>query len=919
MQSDSVSAGAPDAINATIEPASHIWHQASTSEVVQLLDVDTSVGLSTSEAKLRLAKYGLNLLKMAPPVSALKRFMLQFNQPLVYILLAAVGVTGWLGEWVDASVIFTVVLINAIVGFIQEAKAEKAIDALSRMIVTEATVRRDDRKQRISSVELVPGDVVLLSSGDKVPADLRLFRVKNLQVDESALTGESLPVEKDANPLAMDTILAERKNLTFAGTVATYGQAEGVVWATGNSTETGRIAQLISEGVSLKTPLTQKIAQFSNTILIAILTLAAVAFAVGLWRGQPATEVFMAAVALAVGAIPEGLPAAVTITLAIGVARMSRRKAIIRKLPAVETLGSVTVVCSDKTGTLTRNQMTVQKVFAGDAMFDVTGSGYEPKGEILLDGQTIDTGNNVALEECFRAGLLCNDTQLVDEEGVLEVEGDPTEAALLVASRKAGLVHETIHAAHARFDGIPFESQNQYMATLHDSDDLKVNVIYKKGAIETVLDRCCTFLTAEGELAPIDRDRVRMVAETLASEGLRVLAIARKHVPADQKTLDHEHVTEGLTLLGLQGMIDPPRTEAIRAIARCHTAGILVKMITGDHLLTAQAVARQLGLTGSGGEMLAAISGRDLERLSDSDLSALAEKTVVFARVAPEQKLRLVKALQAKGHIVAMTGDGVNDAPALKSANIGIAMGQSGTDVAKGAADMLLLDDNFETIEAAVEEGRGIFDNLTKFIVWTLPTNMGEALIILAAILVGTALPIQPVQLLWINMSTAICLGLTLVFEPSEAGLMTRPPRDPSSPILTRPLIMRILLLATLMLIGVFGMFLWERRVVGTELAVAQTISLNVIVFIEIGYLLNCRSLLRSIFTIGLFSNAWIFAGIGVMVLAQIGITYLPLMNRLFHTSPIPPEAWVSILAIAVICYVLVEMEKWLRFRKGTS
>jgi cation-transporting ATPase F len=688
MQSDSVSAGASDAINATIEPASHIWHQAPTSEVVQLLDVDTSVGLSTSEAKLRLAKYGLNLLKMAPPVSALKRFLLQFNQPLVYILLAAVGVTGWLGEWVDASVIFTVVLINAIVGFIQEAKAEKAIDALSRMIVTEATVRRDDRKQRISSVELVPGDVVLLSSGDKVPADLRLFRVKNLQVDESALTGESLPVEKDANPLAMDTILAERKNLTFAGTVATYGQAEGVVWATGNSTETGRIAQLISEGVSLKTPLTQKIAQFSNTILIAILTLAAVAFAVGLWRGQPA---------------------AVTITLAVGVARMSRRKAIIRKLPAVETLGSVTVVCSDKTGTLTRNQMTVQKVFAGDAMFDVTGSGYEPKGEILLDGQTIDTGNNVALEECFRAGLLCNDTQLVDEEGVLEVEGDPTEAALLVASRKAGLVHETIHAAHARFDGIPFESQNQYMATLHDSDDLKVNVIYKKGAIETVLERCCTFLTAEGELAPIDRDRVRMVAETLASEGLRVLAIARKHVSADQKTLDHEHVTEGLTLLGLQGMIDPPRTEAIRAIARCHTAGILVKMITGDHLLTAQAVARQLGLTGSGGEMLAAISGRDLERLSDSDLSALAEKTVVFARVAPEQKLRLVKALQAKGHIVAMTGDGVNDAPALKSANIGIAMGQSGTDVAKGAADMLLLDDNFETIEAAVEEGRGIF------------------------------------------------------------------------------------------------------------------------------------------------------------------------------------------------------------------
>ena len=919
MQTDSVSDGVSDAVKAPIEPASHVWHQAQTSEVVRLLDVDPSRGLSATEAKIRLAKFGPNLLKMAPAVSALKRFLLQFNLPLVYILLAAVGVTGWLGEWVDAGVIFAVVLINAIVGFIQEAKAEKAIDALSRMIVTEATVRRDDRKQRISSVELVPGDVVLLSSGDKVPADLRLFRVKNLQVDESALTGESLPVEKDANPPAMDAILAERKNLAFAGTVATYGQAEGVVWATGNATETGRIARLISEGVSLKTPLTQKIAQFSKTILIAILVLAAVAFAVGLWRGQPATEVFMAAVALAVGAIPEGLPAAVTITLAVGVARMSRRKAIIRKLPAVETLGSVTVVCSDKTGTLTRNQMTVQKVFAGDAMFDVTGAGYEPKGEVRQDGQAIDAGDNVALEECFRAGLLCNDTQIVDEDGMLAVEGDPTEAALLVASRKAGLVHETIHAAHARFDVIPFESQNQYMATFHDSHDPKVNVIYKKGAIETVLERCDTFLTAEGELAPIDRDRVRMVAETLASEGLRVLAIARKHAPAEQETLNHEHVTEGLTLVGLQGMIDPPRPEAIRAIARCHIAGIQVKMITGDHLLTAQAVARQLGLTGPGDETPAAISGRDLERISDADLSALAEKTVVFARVAPEQKLRLVKALQAKGHIVAMTGDGVNDAPALKNANIGIAMGQSGTDVAKGAADMLLLNDNFETIEAAVEEGRGIFDNLTKFIVWTLPTNMGEALIILAAILVGAALPIQPVQLLWINMATAICLGLTLVFEPSEAGLMTRPPRDPSSPILTRPLIMRILFVGTLMLIGVFGMFLWERRVVGTELAVAQTISLNVIVFIEIGYLLNCRSLLRSIFTIGLFSNAWIFAGIGVMVLAQLGITYLPLMNRLFHTAPIPPEAWVNILAIATICYALVEMEKWMRFRKGAS
>jgi Ca2+-transporting ATPase len=906
---------------------SNRWHQLEAEEVVRLLGADVRLGLTTAEVKRRQAQYGLNQVTAKRGTPAWKRFLLQFYQPLVYILLGAALVTIGLGEYVDASVIFGVVLVNAVVGYVQEAKAERAIEALSRMVVTEATVRRDGRNQRVPSAELVPGDVVLLRSGDRIPADLRLFHVRSLQVDESALTGESVPVHKTSDPLALDTLLPDRNNLAFAGTLVTYGHAEGLVWATGDRTETGRIAWLISEAADLSTPLTKKIAQFSKLLLKVILVFAGVTFAIGLWQGEGVAEMFMAAVALAVGAIPEGLPAAVTITLAIGVTRMARRRAIIRRLPAVETLGSTTVICSDKTGTLTENQMTVQEVFAGGKLFDVSGAGYEPIGRIHHDGQPVVTRHHEALTECLKAGLLCNDSQLIREEGRLVVQGDPTEAALIVVAQKAGLAEADLARFHPRLDVIPFESEHQFMATMHGVGEQGERIIYKKGAVERLLDRCTDALDDHGRTVPLDKDQVHRAAERMAVKGLRVLAFARRGATREHKRLEHHHVAAGLTFLGLQGMIDPPRPEAIAAVKRCKRAGIRVKMVTGDHVLTAKAVAQQIGLMDATdlrdqaspsafpSHDHLAVTGNELDRLSDEDLSDVADRAVVFARVAPEQKLRLVKALQSRGHVVAMTGDGVNDAPALKQADIGIAMGISGTDVAKGAADMILTDDNFASIEAAVEEGRGIFDNLTKFIVWTLPTNGGEASILLSAVCLGATLPALPVQLLWINMSTAILLGLFLVFEPMERDLMERLPRDPGQPILTFPLIMRTGLVTLLMLAGAFGLFLWEQSYHGASLPEARTIVVNVIVMVEVFYLLNCRSLTRSMFSVGLFSNPLLLAGCAAMVASQLLLTYVPVMNRLFHTAPISGAAWLRVSGVAVAVYLVVGFEKWVRFR----
>ena len=836
------------------------------------------------------------------------KFLQQFHQPLVYIMLVAVVVTTSLGEWVDAVVIGAIVLINAIVGFLQETKAETAIEALAKMVVTEATVRREGKKERVPSESLVVGDVVLLQSGDRVPADMRLIEVRSLQADESALTGESLPVAKQLDVLPESTELADRTNLAFAGTFITSGQAEGIVCLIGDQTETGRIAGLIAGAAELTTPLTKQIARFSQMVLWVILGLAALTFAVGVLRGEKPAGMFMAAVALAVGAIPEGLPAAVTIVLAIGVSRMARRQAIIRKLPAVETLGSTTIICSDKTGTLTENQMTVREVLAGGRLYTVTGSGYEPKGELSLDGSAVKLEEHAALAECLRAGLLCNDSQLVIKDGRHAVQGDPTEAALIVAAEKAGLKHNATHRESPRVDMIPFESEHMFRATLHEDENERV--IYQVGALERLLDRCTDVLGDDCQTTALDKAAVLCSADDMASHGLRVLAMVRRQVDKAHDTLDHSHVAKDLTFLGLQGMIDPPRAAAVAAIANFAKAGIAVKMITGDHLITARAIATQIGLKGD-----AALTGSELEKITDADLPEVAERTTVFARVAPEQKLRLVKALQARGHVVAMTGDGVNDAPALKQADIGVAMGISGTDVAKGAAAMILTDDNFASIEAAVEEGRGVYDNLTKFIVWIIPTNLGESLMLLSAILFGLPLPLVPLQLLWINLTDTV-LGLSLAFEPKEADVMNRPPRPTQQPMLPKALVLRSVLVSSIMVAGGLGLFLWELRVANTGLASARTAVVNAIVLVQIFYLFNCRSLKHPAHSFGLFTNRWVIAGSLTMIAAQVLFTHAPMLNHLFHSAPISAGAWFRVIAVASVVFIAVEFEKWLRFRR---
>ncbi len=893
----------------------HDTYQLPVHKVLLLLETNASRGLTHDDATQRLQQFGPNVLPLIRRHGPFIRFLLQFHHPLIYILLAATLITALLGEWVDASVIFGVVLVNAIVGFIQESRAERALEALMSMVKTEATVLREGEKHQISSSSVVPGDVVLVQSGDKIPADLRLISISELQIDESALTGESVPVVKEELLLPPDTALADRRNLAYSGTLVTYGQGIGVAVGTGAETEIGRIHQLIGSAADIATPLTKKIACFSQILTVVILALAAITFGVGMWRGQPAVEMFIAAVALAVGAIPEGLPAAVTITLAIGVNRMARRHVIIRKLSAVETLGSTTVICSDKTGTLTENQMTVQAIVAGGQEYSVSGTGYEPVGTIERDGKAIDLEHAPALRECLVAGMLCNDTQLFERDHRWMIVGDPTEGALQVAAKKAGLDWKQASQQTPRVDVTPFESQRQYMATLHQMMDDTSKVVYIKGALEKVLSLCTQERGADGRIRPCNPDRINRSAHTLAERGLRVLGFAQGLVSLETNKVDMEQHVSELIWLGLQGMMDPPRSEAISAVANCQRAGITVKMITGDHALTAKAIAQQIGLgttTVSDTGELRVMTGIELGTCSVKQMEECANETMVFARVVPEQKLRLVEALQACGHVVAMTGDGVNDAPALKQADIGVAMGRGGTEVAKEAADMILTNDNFASIEAAVEEGRGVFDNLTKFIVWTLPTNMGEGLVILMAIGAGLALPILPVQILWINMTTAVALGLMLAFEPKEARIMERFPRDPSRPLLTGELVWRILLVGTLLLTGAFGLFLWVQSSGGT-LEEARTVAVNVFVMVELFYLFNCRSLEHSMFQLGVFSNPWVTWGVLTTIVLQLLFTYAPAMNFLFHTTPLNLETWIPIVGVGVASYVIVEVEKWIR------
>jgi cation-transporting ATPase F len=910
-----------------------LWHARTVPEVVTYWRTDVERGLSAAEVEQRRQRFGPNEWTRRRQRGPLVTFLLQFHQPLIYILLVATAVTLWLDEYLDAAVIFGVVLVNAIVGFVQEYRAARAIEALAQSIPELATVVRDGRKERVAARTLVPGDVVLLQSGDRVPADLRLVRVRELRTAEAALTGESTPVEKQTEPLPPETLLADRSNMAFASSLVAYGQGMGIVVATGDRTEVGRIAAAVAEAEEIATPLTRRIAHFSRVLLVVILSLAAVNFLVGVLRGLEAGEMFLASVALAVAAIPEGLPAAVTIMLAIGVSRMAARRAVIRKLPAVETLGSTTVICSDKTGTLTQNQMTVTRLLAGGECFAVRGVGYEPKGEIrylgeiglreeqnpALGSQPLsieDWHGRVALLECLRAGVLCNDAVLVEEAGRYDIHGDPTEGALIVAARKAGLDPHVLQEELPRLDVLPFESERQYMATLHETGPDRHRLLYVKGSLERILAQCQERWDRYGHAQPLGpeaREAILAQAATWSAEGLRILAVARKLVPPDKALLQHEDVQQGLTFLGLFAMIDPPRPEAIEAVRLAQQAGIAVKMITGDHTLTASAIAEQLGLQGARDPAtgrLRAVSGLELAQTSDADLPALAEEAAVFARTAPDQKLRLVRALQSRGHIVAMTGDGVNDAPALKQADIGIAMGLSGTDAAREAADMVLTDDNFATIEAAIEEGRGVFDNLVKFVVWTLPTNFGEGLVLMAAILVGSSLPVLPIQVLWINMSTALLLGLMLVFEPKEPNIMRRPPRHPHAPLLNYPLVMRTAFVSLLILLGAYGLYEWLLLVREAPIEVARAAAVNAIVFVELFYLFNCRCLTHSMFHIGWWSNPWVWFGAGAMAFCQVLLTHLPPLNTLFHLGPLPADVWAAILAYGLVVYGIIEVEK---------
>lgn len=861
-------------------------------------------GLTQAEALKRLSEHGLN--RLTPPAKrgALMRFLLQFHNVLIYVLLAAAVVTALLAHWVDTAVIVGVVVINSIIGFIQEGKAEQAMEAIRRMLSPEATVLRGGKREVVAAETLVPGDIVLLASGDKVPADLRLLNTKNLRIEEAALTGESTAVEKNIAAVDAQAVLGDRYCMVYSSTLVVYGQGSGVVVATADHTEIGRISAMLQEVKTMTTPLLRQMEVFGRWLTIAILALAAVTFLFGwLVHHFALGDMFLAAVSMAVAAIPEGLPAVLTITLALGVQRMAKRSAIVRRLPAVESLGAVTTICSDKTGTLTKNEMTVQRVITASTVFEVSGSGYAPHGGFAIDGKDTDITEHPDTLDLFRAGLLCNDAALNEGEGHWHIAGDPTEGALIPLALKAGLDAAFEHKELPRTDHIPFESEHRFMATLHH-DHSGHAFVFVKGAVEQVL-AMCNQQRGSGEDATLDLPYWHAQMAETGARGQRVLALAMKSVEVDQRELRFADVEGGFTLLGMVGISDPPREEAVAAVRDCVTAGIRVKMITGDHADTARAIAAQLGI-GNG----LALTGIELDAMDDEALRQAVRDVDVFARSSPEHKLRLVTAMQANGEIVAMTGDGVNDAPALKRADIGVAMGRKGTEVAKEAAEMVLADDNFATIAHAVQEGRTIYDNIKKAIVFIMPTNGGEAGIVVIAIVFGMALPLTPVQILWVNMVTAVTLALSLSFEKAEPDVMQRAPRAASEPILSGFMIWRISFVSVLLALGVIALFLWEIAR-GTSLEMARTVAVNALVMGEIVYLFNCRYLLAPVRTWqGFTGNPYVLLSIGVLALIQLAFTYVPFMQALFGVVALDAAAWGSIVGFGVLLFVAVELEK---------
>jgi magnesium-transporting ATPase (P-type) len=884
------------------------WHNISAAETLEKLH-SSDIGLTQTEATTRLSDYGPNRLPQANKRNAFVRFLLHFHNILIYVLIASAAITALLGHWVDTGVILAVVIANAMIGFIQEGKAEQAMDAIRHMLAPQANVVRDGGRLTINGQQLVPGDIVLLEAGDKVPADLRLLVAHGLSLQEAMLSGESVPVEKSTQSVADSAALGDRSCMAYSGTLVTSGQGKGVVVATASNTEIGRISGLLSQVEALTTPLVTQISVFAKWLTISIVAIAAALLTFGHFVAHyDFTEMFMAVVGLSVAAIPEGLPAVLTITLAIGVQSMARRNAIVRRLPAIETLGSVSVICTDKTGTLTRNEMMVASVLSHNQLFSLEGSGYEPKGALKLDNSHVSPAEHVILEELARAATLCNDAALREHNGVWVVEGDPMEGALLSFAGKMDINTRQEQAMWQRTDAIPFDAKHRFMATLNHNHEQHA-CIFIKGAPERILAMCTSQRASNGEVEPLDSAYWHEKTDAIAALGQRVLAFAVKEVAPEHTILEHSELEGSLTIVGMLGMMDPPRPEAITAIAECHGAGIQVKMITGDHTKTATAIAKQIGLLNA--EKV--LTGSDLDQLDDATLRQAVLECDIFARTSPEHKLRLVMALQSHGLTVAMTGDGVNDAPALKRADAGIAMGRKGSEAAKEAADLVLTDDNFASIVAAVREGRTVYDNLKKVISWTLPTNAGEAMTIVFALLMGMTLPITPIQILWINLITAVTLGIALAFEPTEKNTMNRPPRARQEPLLNGELIWHIVLVSILFLCGVFGIYHYAIEL-DYSVDLARTMALNTLVVMEIFHLFFIRNIYSTSITWqGIRGTKVIWSVVAVITLAQFAISYLPPLQAIFETESVPFLDGLIIVTVGISLFIIIELEKQMR------
>ncbi|ABE50924.1 cation-translocating P-type ATPase [Methylobacillus flagellatus] len=876
------------------------WYALQPDEVLERVQ-SSPEGLTSTEAARRLQAHGRNELPAPRRQHPVMRFLSQFNNALIYFMVSAAVIAFFLDHAVDSAVIFAVVLINAIVGYIQEGKAEQALEAIRNMMVPQVTVLRDGHRRHLEVGELVPGDVIVLEAGDSVPADARLLRARQLSCEEAILTGESVPSQKQEQAVAEDADLGDRHCMLYSGTIVAAGQGRAVVVETGSATEIGRISSMISKVETLETPLLQQINHFGRlfTWFALSLALGLLAFA-RLVHDYDWIDAFMVVVAISVGLVPEGLPAVITITLAIGVQRMARRNAIIRRLPAVETLGATSVICSDKTGTLTRNEMTVRRMVAGKAHYLVEGTGYVPEGEIKPQDDAPDQG----WEDLVRAGLLCNDAKLEAQSGQWHTLGDPMEGALVALAMKAGKDVAQERDAWRRLDEIPFDSKHKFMATLHHHEG-HGTWIFVKGAPESVLEKCGY---------PDHEYWMERISEA-AQQGERVLGFAAKRCEDGKQHLEFNDVGDGLEFLGIMGFIDPPREEVLDAIASCRSAGVKVKMITGDHAATAQAIAKQLHLADEPGVM----TGAELDKVPDEELSAVLANTSVFARTTPEHKLRIVKALQQQGEVVAMTGDGVNDAPSLKQADVGIAMGRKGTEAAKQASEMVLADDNFATIVAAVHAGRTVYDNVRKVIAWTLPTNGGEALAVVIALLLGMALPMTPAQILWINMVLTVTLGLVLAFEPAEPDVMERPPRPRNAALLSPFLLWRVGFVSVLFTIGVFVIFEYAmQRELGEE--VARTMVVNTLVVLEIFYLFNVRYLNAKSFSWrGLVGTPILLVALAVVIVAQLAFTYTAPLHALFASAPIDWRDGLVIILIGIVFMLVLEFEKMLMRKRGKT